>query len=454
MPDVNSQVALGINAPDPNQGMNTLSKILQIGSQGLGIKEQQAKVKQAQIETERQVGLKNFFQSWDPSEHDGPDGTTNMESARKSDAYKAAGLAKPDIDLKLSQIKQAQLQNKQSLTTLNGDNLAQFGRVAQALADDPDVKADQVDPQTKTGPGRQKFNEALGGFAQLGPDAARVAGIFAPIAQHAPPGKLITGVRSLAAQAQDISQQQGQQNPQLTTNAAGQLVNRDVRTGELSAPTLSGGATNPSTPQVAGQAARNVGPANSDIDRSNVVSAAVAPANQTITITQEIDDLADQVHSGKISAAISKAAAAVGISGPTYARQLLEKDLGRLKATASAGAGSDQRQANILAGFPDATSDPQTIHTAMDFTRGVARQDLARGALLNKVKSKDPELRGFQHLDDMLTGQTDPLMHEFMSLKPSERSGFYSRNFTSAEKAQEFKNKVLALQNHSGLVSQ
>ena len=54
----------------------------------------------------------------------------------------------------------------------------------------------------------------------------------------------------------------------------------------------------------------------------------------------------------------------------------------------------------------------------------------------------------------MLTGQTDPLMHEFMSLKPSERSGFYSRNFTSAEKAQEFKNKVLALQNHSGLVSQ
>ena len=42
MADVNSQVALGINAPDPNQGLNTLSKIMTLGSQGLGIRGQQS----------------------------------------------------------------------------------------------------------------------------------------------------------------------------------------------------------------------------------------------------------------------------------------------------------------------------------------------------------------------------------------------------------------------------
>jgi hypothetical protein len=42
MADVNSQVALGINAPDPNQGLNTLSKIMGLGSQGLQIRGQQS----------------------------------------------------------------------------------------------------------------------------------------------------------------------------------------------------------------------------------------------------------------------------------------------------------------------------------------------------------------------------------------------------------------------------
>jgi hypothetical protein len=221
MADYNPSVALGINPPDPNQGLNTLSKIMGLGQQGLGIREQQQKLQQQQIETQRQQGLQNFFQNWDPSEHDGPDGTTDMESARNSPAYKAAGLAKPDIDLRLSQIKQAQLQNKQSLTTLNGDNLAQFSRVVQSLAADDDVKADAIDPVTGVNAGRAKVDAALSNFAKLGPDAARVARIYTPVTEHAPPGKLISGVTALAAQAQDISAQQSQTNPQLTSVSRG-----------------------------------------------------------------------------------------------------------------------------------------------------------------------------------------------------------------------------------------
>src|ERR1700685_124651 len=42
MADVNSQVALGINPPDPQGGLNTLSKIIGLGQQGLAIRGQQS----------------------------------------------------------------------------------------------------------------------------------------------------------------------------------------------------------------------------------------------------------------------------------------------------------------------------------------------------------------------------------------------------------------------------
>jgi hypothetical protein len=42
MADVNSQVALGINAPDPQGSLNTLSKIMGLGQQGLAIRGQQS----------------------------------------------------------------------------------------------------------------------------------------------------------------------------------------------------------------------------------------------------------------------------------------------------------------------------------------------------------------------------------------------------------------------------
>ena len=42
MADVNAQVALGINSPDPNQGLNTLSRIMSLGQQGLNIRGEQS----------------------------------------------------------------------------------------------------------------------------------------------------------------------------------------------------------------------------------------------------------------------------------------------------------------------------------------------------------------------------------------------------------------------------
>ena len=291
MADYNASVALGINAPDPQGGLNTLNKIMELGQRGLSIQGQKSenvtKANQAQqstIETQRQQGLQSFFQQWDPSQHDGPDGTTDMESARKSDAYKNAGLAKPDIDLKLAQIKQAQLNNKQSLTTLNGENLAQFGRIAQALKDDPDVQEDKTDPVTGVNAGRAKVDAAFKNFSQLGPDAARVAQIFSPVTQHAPPGKLVTGIKSLAAQSQDVSAQQAQTNPVPTSFDTGEAILPATIRKDTGIPTLTGQSIKKVTPpqittNATGQLVR-VAPGGAGASVVPTAAAPGAPAGQ------------------------------------------------------------------------------------------------------------------------------------------------------------------------------
>ena len=193
----------------------------------------------------------------------------------------------------------------------------------------------------------------------------------------------------------------------------------------------------------AGAGARAAGTAGSDIDRANQVSASIQPSTAAIETTKKIDDLADQVTSGKVADWVSKAAGAAGMSPIAYARQLLEKDLGQVKALASAGAATDQKMGTILSGYPEATSAPQTIHTAMDYIRGAFRQNVARGEQLDNYKKLHPDLSGFQTADDILTRHVDPLMSEFQALKtPAERIGFYKRNFTSPQEAQAFKDKV------------
>jgi hypothetical protein len=57
-------------------------------------------------------------------------------------------------------------------------------------------------------------------------------------------------------------------------------------------------------------------------------------------------------------------------------------------------------------------------------------------------------LRGYQAADDMLTSTTDPLMHEFNSLKnPQERAQFYARNFKDPKEMAAFRDKVAGM-NH------
>lgn len=457
MADVNPQVALNVVPPDPQSGLKTLSSIMGLGQQGLAIRGQQSQnqslAAKATIDTQtanENQALAGLMQ--DPIKAGIVDQDGNPTKDAQTIIMRAApttGSAHTSALLDAATKKVGYNTAVNSLLTQDRTELANGIAGVTARAQSPDDITDAVDQivaSKKGTPEYGNYQTIAGTMKQAITHLAKQNSGSDP----APPGK-----EPWRVGAANIASSMGGGLPTAQSTGAG-VVNRDPILGTLSQPpgAATGSAINPTPPQVAGATAGVVGGVGADRDRANQVSAAVGPANQTVTITKEIDDLADQVHSGKISQAISKAAAAVGMDSTTYARQLLEKDLGRLKATASAGAGTDQRQATVLSGFPDATSDNQTIHTAMDYTRGVARQDLARGNLLNQVKSKDPSVRGFQHADDVLTGNTDPLMHEFNALKtPAERIGFYKRNFSDPQKAQEFRDKVAGM-GHLNVIGQ
>lgn len=440
-----------IKSPDT---FGQLSNILGIQQQRTALQNQALELQQNQIKTQAAQDNNEYFSSFDPTQYVTPNGTTDVTKIMASDPnyQKLTGAGKVQVTQNLQAIQAKQLTNMSAMATMDNETVGAFGQTMGALATDKDVLADNAD-------GRSKAQAAAQAFALRNPEAAKIAGIYSPAFQLPQNGgakqdHLGPAIQAIAAQAQTVSQQQAQSNPQDITNAQGQHINRAPGTGAISAAPGSNTDINPPSSTVAANTKRGLEAGGSDFDRANQVSAAVAPANQTVTLTKQVDDLADQVNSGKFAEAISKAAAAAGQSSDTYARQLLQKDLGKLKTNATASAQSDQRQATVLSGFPDSTSDTRTIHTAMDYTRGVARQDLARGALLNQVKAKDPSLRGFQHADDVLTSTTDPLMHEFNALQsPQARVDFYKRNFSNRADAEQFTNKVKGM-GHLNVIGQ
>ena len=168
-----------------------------------------------------------------------------------------------------------------------------------------------------------------------------------------------------------------------------------------------------------------------------------------------MDVLKDALDSGTLAKKISEAGNYLGFSSVNEARAQLNNDLGKIKTLATDRASTDDRAKTILEGYPSDTTPNNTFHADMDYLRGTARQNLARGQILQQYQKNDPQgLRGFQAADNVLTSNTDPLMHEYMALKPADRSTFYRHNFKTPEEAQEFKNRVSAVQKHTNVFGQ
>lgn len=267
------------NVDPVTQGFQKLSDILNIqrGRQALqtGAYQQQTAAAQAQQErqtaSQRQAAAR-FFQNYDVLAHVGPDGTIDLDQALTNPQLKATGDAYPLVAKSLIDMKNAQLDAKQKLATLDGGVRQSFFQNVGGLSNDPDVK-------TGSNQGVGKVLDAIDQFGQSGgPDAARVAAVYKPVVQALVTGgkasKLPEVLGNFQLQALDAGKQREQtygtpatvdngaviqpgvqapaaagggftpsgsaivKPPQSVPGPGGQLLNRDLRTGALSEPPL------------------------------------------------------------------------------------------------------------------------------------------------------------------------------------------------------------------------
>lgn len=464
MADAFTPVALGIKPPDPLQGINAYSGILGLQQQRQALQtgqyqqqSAQATASQDQQKNRELQAVSGLMQNVHGGGYRKNDGTFD-EQKFADDVQAIAPVYGQDVAASARSQANEIVRNQKAKQDLTDEARTSLGSKLSALARDPNTRrGDVIDaytgwmqdhkddpaamrvgiaqaallPQNDSDP---KYRETLGRYAASLTGQATTA-----------PSSVDTGAQTIPGVTSSVTGEFTPAHGNLSLTPQGGIPKELSPTDQPNYKQAAAAAT-------ATGASRASGVASSDIERANQVSANIKSAQAGIQTTQQIDDLADQIHSGKFAGWLSKQAAAAGIQESTYARQLLEKDLGIVKTQLTSAAPSDSRAATILSGTPEATSDPQTIHGAMDYVRGSFRQNLAQGQNLIAYKNKHPDLSGFQGADDAFTGGGGPLVHEFLSLKgKNAQAAFYRRNFSSPEQAVQFRNQTRAAAHTLGL---
>jgi len=443
--DLPAPVASGIKTPDPMQSLNMMGGMLslqksrqqlQIGKEQLTQEKSKAAYAQ-QAQQELKDGLPLIKDPVGSGIIDDQGMVT--DNAQKILANAMPTTWKDNYDAFIHAAK-TKVETKKAVLSLGADVRSNVASQLGGVITNP--KADTQD-----------VNNALDNvdsFYKGSPNEDAVKKITANLRGHNP--QTLTGFVRSTLTPEGLAGTGGLTTPQPAQNAAGQPINRVPFSGEVSAApgaSYPQGLT-PSTPQVAGATTRQVATGNADIDRATEVGNLQQVSAAALPLTQRIDQLSHEINSGHLAKMISESGNYLGFSSVNEARSQLNKDLGQVKGLAVARAGSDSRAATILEGYPTDTTPEQTTHAAMDYIRGTAKQNLARGKQLSRYQAEDPTgLRGFQAADNIMSRSTDPLMHEYLSLKPSEQAGFYRRNFSTPQQAQEFKDQVNALKKHT-----
>jgi hypothetical protein len=210
-----------IQQANPMQGLSTLQAILGIKQQQQALAGQQAQVQQEQQTAAQRSGIAGI----DWSKYDDGGGVISTDKMISDPELRArAGDQFLQVLQQGAGARAQQLQNKQLFAGLNSQLREQFGTALGALRTDPDVIND-------TPAGRAKVDAAIAQFgAAGGPDAQRIAQVYAPVTQAAPPKKLERAIQAIQLQAMTAVPQAGAEAP--TYAGAG---NRLVQTNPLAA---------------------------------------------------------------------------------------------------------------------------------------------------------------------------------------------------------------------------
>lgn len=487
-------------------GIQTLSAIMGLKQKQLEIEKGEAGVQEAQATAQQQTqtaqqrgALRQYWANFNPQSYIGPDGSISVDKFLSDPkARQAAGDLYPQVVEGMLKIKNQQLGNQQALVNLNDSTRKQFQELLGGLRTDPDVVKDDA-------AGRQKVQGAMGEFAVTSPEAARVAGIYGAVVQHAPPGKLAQTLSNMQLQAMSAGVQATQQAPSYTnvgsalveTNpqAAGGTLGpqsgyrtsippgfstfSDPRSGNIYAysqqnpnqvflvghPPAPDGqpAANPNAPPVmapgAPQNASVMG--HTDAQTYSMVRTAANEAPQTKNILHNIEILSGETKTGVGSKDIADAEAALGQYVPGFAslqdagakRQLLGKYTEQLamRVTEANGYGTDQARNLVSQAIPNPNNmGPKAIQQAARFIMAQTEVSQARGAAANRyIQEHGGSSLGLQAFDSRFMQAVDPRMFDYIGLPAKERGAWLKKTFPNREAAKAFLDRT-ALVAHDG----
>lgn len=471
MADFPAPVGTMVKAPDPMQGINTMSGILGLQQQRQNLATGALKQQSQALETGQQQSVQNFFSTWDPSQHVAPDGTPDLESAFQSKEFKAAGNAKPAIMQAMLDMKNKQYSNIQALSGINKDLTQQFTTGMGSLAKDDDVLEDKTDPTTGVSPGRAKVNQFIGNFSKLSPDAARVAQIYGPIVEHAPPGKLSHGVSVMQMQGQSASEQQAQQNPvpgsfdtgsqilPVTTNRATGIPQP---TGQVIKKTLGPAEQLPYVRARGAAGVEGTQGASNDEALYNDITQKGTKAVQLKSLTQDIRNLAGEVQTGQYSKAMADKWSALkqtfGFKPDDDSfetkRQILSKMAAQLRTQSESGASTDSERAGIEAALPDPEHmNPAAVAQAARYVGALADTQSARSKFANQHRQVNGGTStGIRESDSAFMQNADPKVFEYQSIPPgAERQAYLKQHFKSKDEVKAFLDKQQALRGYGAV---
>lgn len=413
MADFPAPVANQFRTPDPNQGIGTLSGIIGLQQQKQNLQTGQYQQATAQAESEQAQQKNAEMQKVSAlmgSVHGGgyrkADGSLDRQKFADDVSTVAPAYGQTIASNALSQANEV-VQNQKAKQDLTDSARTSLGSTLTALSKDPNTKRDDVVsaytqwlqdhkddpaafrvgvaqaamlPQNDADP---KYRETLGKYAATLTGQPTTAPSTVETAGAIQPGQTsgITGGFTPAGPA--IAKP-----PTATTNAAGAIINRDPRSGALSAPPSPAGP--PGAPGAAGPPG-GINPTTAQAQTQNTIAAGVtarvqqaqAAANNTaqaqdaLSRTRAILDKPDSIGTGpgfewKKTVRSVLAGAGIDVGGADDANTLV-KNLARYEASRATQAGlggTDAARELAHNGSPNASLSNEAL-------KGVVTQSLA-----------------------------------------------------------------------------
>jgi hypothetical protein len=370
MADFGTPVAQNVDV-SPNKSIQTLSGLLSLQSQKLGLQGQTAQVQQEQQTASQRAGIASFMSSFDPTKHVGADGTLDLNEVLTDPKLRqAAGDQFPQIMQSMISAKQGQLTAKQQLADLNGSLRNQFSSTVGSLRTDPEVVKD-------TPAGRAKVQQALGDFAETGgEDAARVANVYGQVLSHVPPGKLSQTLSNFQLQAMDAGAQSGRQAPNLVDTGPS-LVNTNPQAagGNLAGtPDLKKGVAPSVISTPAGPVARVGGNGTTLTPLTTAPGPGGAPAPNLNQTTAEVETGRGLAHG--VTERVSQAQSAA--NNTTQAQDALSRAKAIMETSGPDTGGAFEKLKGLKNLFASAGMDTEGATDANSLVKNLARYEAAR----------------------------------------------------------------------------